>query len=303
METEEIAMLKRTNLLGTACVLATALAAGPAAADQLQGFQGFASAEYGHAGFSDCGGCEDLNSGTFGVGMVLPLADLPNLNWQLDASYSHQWTGDFDHFVGFDGEGDPVFDNYGDSQEVWNFGFSPFWAGPQSRFGLNLNYETVTHFGHQTNGGVFTEWYWGDAFTISAKGGYLSAGGSQNGGHGHYIAGAVTFYGTPDLAVSGTVDWQTRVSGFGCNFGRPCTRNGIGGVSFGIDAEYLPLEDLGLAIFGGWRYTESDVPNSLGGDFTDSTLNIGLRYYTGVAAGSLENRHRNGQLRDWLRGP
>jgi hypothetical protein len=287
METEEIAMLKRTTLLGTACVFATALAAGPAAADQLQGFQGFASAAFGHSGFSDCGGCDDLNSGTFGVGMALPLADLPNLNWQIDGSYSHQW------------KHGPSF-----SQQVWDFGFSPFWAGPQSRFGLDLAYETVTHFGHRTNGGAFMEWYWGDAFTISAKGGYLSNGGDANGGHGHYLAGALTFYGTPDLAISGTVDWQDQVSGFGCVFGPPCTRGDISEVSFGIDAEFLPLEDLGLAVFGGVLFSNTSQPNFLpGGDFTATTFNIGLRYYTGVAAGSLENRHRNGQLHDFLRGP
>lgn len=297
-------MLKRTSLLasllGSACVLATALAAGPAAADQLQGFQGFASAEYGHTGFSDCGGgcSDDWNAGTFGLGMALPLADLPNLNWQLEGSYSHQWSDGDDCFDGGEGGCSP-----GHSQEVWHFGFSPFWAGPQSRFGLNLNYETVTHFGHETSGGAFMEWYWNDAFTFSAKGGYSSGGGTQNGGHGHYLAGAVTFYGTPDLAVSAAIDWQHRISGFGCNFGRPCTRNGLGGLSFGIDAEYLPLEDLGLAVFGGFRYTESDLPTSLGGDFNDSTFNIGLRYYTGVVGGSLENRHRNGHLHDWLRGP
>jgi hypothetical protein len=296
METKEIAMLKRTTLLGTAFVLTTALAAGPAAADQLQGFQGFGSAEYGHSGFSDCSGCQDLNTGTFGVGMALPLADLPNLNWQIDGSYSHQWT-DGNHCDGAEG-------GCGHSQEVWNFGFSPFWAGPQSRFGLDLAYETVTHFGHRTNGGAFMEWYWNDAFTVSAKGGYLSDGGARNGGHGHYIAGALTFYGTPDLAVSATIDWQDVVSGFGCSFGRPCIRGDVSGVTFGIDAEFLPWEDLGLAVFGGINFNTTSQPNVLpGGDFKATLFNIGLRYYTGVAAGSLENRHRNGQLHDWLRGP
>lgn len=294
-------MLKRTTLLGTAWVFATALAAGPAAADQLQGFQGFASAEYGNSSFKDCHGCgNDLNTGTFGAGMALPLAEIPNLNWQLDASYGHHWSNGDNGCDG--GEGGCTTDH---SQEVWTFGFSPFWAGPQSRFGLDLAYETVTHFGHRTNGGAFMEWYWGDAFTISAKGGYLSNGGHENGGHGHYLAGALTFYGTPDLAVSGSVDWQDQVSGFGCSTPRPCIRGDKGFVSFGVDAEYLPLEDLGFSIFGGIKFTDFNQPRVLIGDgnFSDFTFNIGLRYYTGVASGSLENRHRNGQLHDWLRGP
>jgi len=293
-------MLKRARLLGTACVLATAFAAGPAAADQLQGFQGFATAEYGHSSFSSCGGsCDDWHQGTFGLGMALPLADLPNLNWQIDGSYSHQWTGGDDNcFDGGEGGG-----NCGHSQEVWDFGFSPFWAGPQSRFGLNLAYETITHFGHLTNGGAFMEWYLNDAITVSAKGGYLSAGGTPTGGHGHYLAGAVTFYGTPDLAISASVDWQDLVSGFGCTTGHPCISGDVGGLGFGIDAEFLPWEDLGLAIFGGFKFTQNDAPDVVGGDTETTFFNIGFRYYTGVAGGSLENRHRNGQLHDWLRGP
>jgi len=202
-------MSKRTKLLATSCIVAAALAAGPAAADQLAGFNGFADAQYGHTSYNSCG-CkpDDLNAGTFGLGMALPLADLPNLNWQIDASYSHQWSGDFVHPNGL---------SYGNSQEVWDFGFAPFWAGPQSRFGLDLAYETVTHSGHRTNGGAFVEWYLGDAITVAGKAGYLSDGGFERGGHGHYIGGSATFYGTPDLAITAFVDDQDIVSGFGCS--------------------------------------------------------------------------------------
>ena len=72
-------MSKRTKLLATSCFVAAALA-GPAAADQLEGFNGFADAQYSHSTYSSCGGCDDWNAGTFGAGMALPLADLPNLN-------------------------------------------------------------------------------------------------------------------------------------------------------------------------------------------------------------------------------
>jgi hypothetical protein len=297
METKEIAMHRLTKLLGTSCVLAAALAAGPAAADQLAGFNGFADGTYTHTTYNRCGGCDDWNAGTFGVGMALPLADLPNLNWQLDGSYSHQWTGSGE-VVGDCAE-DSCFST-GHSQEVWNFGFSPFWAGPMSRFGLNLNYETTTHFGHITNGGGFMEWYINDVITVAAKGGYLSSGGAEFGGHGHYLAGSATFYGTPDLAISGGIDWQDIVTGFGCAFGAPCIRGDVGVTAFGIDAEFMPFDDIGASIFAGFTYREYYGTDN---DFNSSTFDVGLRYYTGVAAGSLQNRHRNGNLRGFLRGP
>jgi len=280
-------MSKRIKLLGTACVLATSLAAGPAAADTLAGFNGFADTEFSHTSFSSCSGCSALNTGSLGLGMALPLADLPNLNWQMDAQYGHEW-GDHLH-----------------TEQIWDFGLSPFWAGPQSRFGLNLAYETVTHFGHQTNGGGFMEWYLSDAITLAAKAGYLSDGGSPAAGHGEYIAGAVTFYPIPDAAVSGFIDYQDvntaalQFSGVPCVVGLSCPSLGIHNTSFGVTGEYLPVEDMGLAIFAGFTYTQTGHP---GGNFNGSMFNIGLKYYTGVAGGSLENRQRNGSLRDWLRG-
>jgi hypothetical protein len=291
METKEIAMSKRTKLLGTACVLATALAAGPAAADTLAGFNGFADTQYTHTSFTSCNGCAALNTASLGLGMALPLADLPNLNWQMDGQYEHDWW---------------TRSGNNHSQEVLDFGLSPFWAGPQSRFGLNLAYETVTRTGHDTNGGAFMEWYLTDAITLAAKGGYLSDGGTPNGGHGAYIGGEGTFYPIPDAAVSVFIDYQDhntasfQFSGATCVAGLSCPSAHISATAFGISGEYLPVEDIGLAIFAGFTYTEN---GGILGSPKGSMLNIGLKYYTGVAGGSLENRQRNGSLRDWLRGP
>jgi hypothetical protein len=327
METKEIGMSKRTKLLTTTCIVAAAFA-GPAAADQLEGFNGFADAQFDHTTYSSCGNsCHGLNAGTFGAGMALPLADLPNLNWQLDASYSHQWSGDYDHV--YSTAAGTVTSNHGDSQEVWNFGFSPFWAGPMSRVGLNLNYETVTHSGFRTNGGAFAEWYVNDSITVSGKGGYLADGGAEQGGHGFYLGAAATFYGTPDLAITASIDDQDVVSGFGCSLGqlisRPsgttatdlaaigsvfrnnssvstnhsCISGDVNAFAIGIDGEFLPWEDLGLAIYAGFTYRQYAGID----DFNTSTFLFGLRYYTGVAGGPLVNRHRNGNLHTVLRGP
>jgi len=295
METKEIAMSKRTKLLGTAGVLATALAAGPAAADTLAGFNGFAATQYAHSSFTSCNGCAARNDANLGLGMALPLADLPNLNWQIDAKYSHDWW---------------TRNNNNHSQEVWDFGLSPFWAGPQSRFGLNLAYETITHFGHQTNGGAFMEWYLSDAVTLSAKGGYISDGGTPNGGNGEYFGGQALFYAMPDLAVSGHIAYQDQITAalqfptvngalLPCVAGLSCPSQGKHNTSFGIHGEFLPDENLGVALNAGFTYIEFGGIQS----FKDTRFDIGLKYYTGTAGGSLENRHRNGSLRDWLRGP
>jgi hypothetical protein len=290
METKEIAMSKRTKLLGTACVFAAALAAGPAAADTLAGFNGFADTQYAHNSFTSCSGCAARNEASLGLGMALPLADLPNLNWQMDAKYQHDWW---------------THNSQNHSQEVWDFGLSPFWAGPESRFGLNLAYETITHFGHETNGGAFMEWYLSDVITLAAKAGYISDGGTPTGGTGEYIGGQALFYAMPDLAVSGHISYQggttssRQFSGAVCVAGLSCPSQGKHNTSFGIHGEYLPDEDVGLALNAGFTYIE------FGGiqNFKDTRFDFGLKYYTGVAGGSLENRHRNGSLRDWLRGP
>ena len=57
METKEIAMQKRTTMMGTACVLAAAaLTAGPAAADTLTGFAGVLNTSFASTDSSISGG-------------------------------------------------------------------------------------------------------------------------------------------------------------------------------------------------------------------------------------------------------
>jgi hypothetical protein len=59
METKEIAMSERTTILGTACVLGMALAAGPAAAATLTGWDASLNTSFS---INDAGG-----SGTHGI--------------------------------------------------------------------------------------------------------------------------------------------------------------------------------------------------------------------------------------------
>ena len=279
-------MLKTTSLLGTACVAAAALVAGPAFADTLQGFAGFADAQYTHATFSHSSG--DANAAQFGVGGALPITDIPNLNVQVDGSYAHGWTDD----------------NH--SQEIWNFGFSPFLAYGGSRWGLNLNYENTTGGcsngcgGHVTNGGAFMEWYLNDQISLMAKGGYLSSGGTPQGGHGHYLGGGAVFYAMPDLAITAFIDWNDIVTG-GSNVSFPggclhCQLD-VNGVTYSIDAEWLPVEDIGISVFAGFAYQQL---NEFGFDDNESIWHIGFRYYLGSK--SLQMNHRDGNLNAHLRG-
>jgi hypothetical protein len=300
METKEIAMVRRKALLGTAFLAAVALGAGPAAADTLQGFAGFADATYTHSTFSGSGSRDD-NTATLGVGMALPVADIPDLNWEVNASYGHEWTEDYTHFSPNFCDppatsGPSCGSDFSDSAEVWNFGFSPFLAYGGSRWGLNLNYLTLTHFGHITNGGGFFEWYLSDVITIAAKGGYLSTGGTPFGGHGHYLAGSATFYALPVLAVTGAVDWTdvvTNGQGVGCLH---CQLD-VSGVTYSIEGEWQPLPDWGFAVYGGFAY-DQHTDYTIGTN--ESIWKIGVRYYTGP--GTLIEYHRNGTLRSWLLG-
>jgi hypothetical protein len=299
-------MSKRKILMGTACALA--LAAGPAAADTLTGFAGYARADFQHQTFNDNpwnANVDSNNMARFGIGGALPVTGIPNLNVQADASYATNWTNEYNQFspnycTPPRSSGVPCAASHSDSQIAWNFGLSPFLAYAGSRWGLNLNYETRTHQGHLTNGGGFMEWYLADAITVAAKAGYLSSGGTQQGGHGHYLAGQGTFYAMPNLAVSMSVNWAQVITGGSAIQGNPlCARNcmmGLNGVSYALEGEWLTSEALGLSVIGSYAYVSS---NDLKQEYNSSIWRVGLKYYTGM--GSLVDRHRNLVLRDWLR--
>jgi hypothetical protein len=268
METKEIAMSKSTTILGTACVLGMALAAGPAAAATLTGFAGTVEADYGQN--DPPRGSDTLHNFLLGGDVAGPLNGLANLNFQVDASYMHNWAHHF-------------------SAEDWNFGGNLFWANNDGRVGVNVNYLTVTHGGTFTNFGPFAEWYFGN-ITGMVKGGWINTSGSLVGGHGSYLGGAVSGYIMPDLAITGGVEWADFVSGFGCQV---CGRSDLGATAWEINAEYLFSEDYGVSVFGGYQYTEFRGPLD-----HENSFHIGFRWYTG--GGSLMDRHRNGTLNPWL---
>jgi hypothetical protein len=263
--------------MGMACVLAASFVAGPAAADTMAGFTAMGSIYYTHTSVT---GGTDSNLAGGGVSIGMPVDEISGLNWQLDGNYNHIWgscTG-------------------GCSAELWNLGFSPFWAGQSGRAGINVNYETQTHLGHLTNGGLFTEWYFGK-LTAAAKGGWLSTGGSAVGGHGNYVGGAVTFYALPNLSITGAADWNDLVTGHGCS---TCGRTDLHNWYLSAIVEFLVSEQFPISIYGGYSYghhTDSFFHDSS----NTHTFLIGAHYYLGRGM-PLIDQHRNGNLFPWLRG-
>jgi hypothetical protein len=279
METKEIAMQKRTTMVGTACVLAAAaLTAGPAAAGTLTDFAGVLGTSY-ISSSNSMSGSQTLKSWPIAGSAAMPLSTIDGLNAQLDASYTHNWaSGNGTHY----------------SREDWNFGGSAFWAGMDSRIGLNADYSNYNRIGHLTNGGAFGEYYFG-AITAMGKGGWLSGGGSQFGGHGNYLGGAVEGYVIPDLGITGAVEWADVVMGRGC---QTCGRGDRRSTAFQFLVEYLFVEELGIAGYAGYTY-QSDKFGAAN-DTHNNVWRVGVRWYLG--GGSLIDHQRNGNLNPWLPG-
>ena len=265
-------MSKRTTILGTACVFGMALVAGPAAAATLTSMAGTLTTSFTSTDNSGSGS-DTVKSWLLGGSVAGPLSDVMSLNFQVDASYTHNWAHQF-------------------SEEDWNLGGSAFWASNDSRIGVNVNYLTATHFAHATNFGVFGEWYF-DNITAMAKGGWLSTGGSPFGGHGNYLGGALSFYPMPDLAVTGGVEWNDVVTGRGC--GHVCGREDANITAWEIAAEFLFSEEYNVSGYAGFTYSQDKFFNF---DSHDNIWHVGLRWYTG--GGSLQDKHRNGNLNPWL---
>ena len=285
-------MSKSTKLLGTVSVLAT-LAAGPAAADTLMGFAGMADASYTHVSLSSDSGYGSDSSNSFGLGAAIafPVEEIANLNWQLDGNY--------------------VSTSYDPGSSItWNLGGSLFLAYANSRFGINVNYNTLTDYGSLTNGGAFAEWYFGNV-TAQAKGGWLWGGGTPSGGRGNYLGAGIAGYFMPNLAISASVSWAdlvTSATQFWPCYGSTCGRRDLNHTDFGIEGEFLVSETLPVSIYLGYMYTDASISENVANpyltsdDWNTNTFYIGLRYYMG-GQGTLIEHHRNGNLHKFLRGP
>jgi hypothetical protein len=277
METKEIAMQKRTTMMGTACVLAAAaLTAGPAAANSLTDFSGVLTVG-GQIDKNDAPGSKDDKSWLLGGSVAAPLSTVMGLNFEVDGSFQQERARIFPKKV----------------RDDWNFGGSAFWANDDGRIGINLAYTSYEHLGNLDNGGAFAEWYFG-ALTVMGKGGFLQSDGSSFGGHGNYLGIGVTGYVMPNLGITGGVNWGDIVTGQGC---QTCGRNDLEGTAFSVLAEWLFDEDVGISGYVGYTYQDNSVIRVSN---HDNVWRIGVHFYTG--GGALIDRQRNGNLNPWLPG-
>ena len=197
------------------------------------------------------------------------------------------------------------------SSITWNLGGSLFWAGPGSRFGVNINYNTLTDFGSQTNGGVFTEWYFGN-ITAQAKGG---CSGRRHGGRRtrNYLGAELRrIFHAEFRDLSASVAWAdliTSATHAGPCYGPTCGRRNLIHTDFGIEGEFLVSETFPVSIYGGYQFTDASISANVSNphpgrrsDFSTNTFYIGVRYYMG-GQGTLIEHHRNGNLHSFLRGP
>jgi hypothetical protein len=274
METKEIAMSKSTKFLGTACVLAVAaLAASPVAAAPLTEFAGVLGTDFGWSD-NDAPATESIKSWLIGGSVAAPIPDVAGMAVQFDAAFKHNWA-----------------DGY--SREDWDLGGSLFWGGMESRVGINGDHVDLTNIGHVNNIGAFGEYYFG-TLTVMGKGGWLNSGGSGFGGHGNYVGLALAAYVTPNISVTGAVEWSDLIQGQACT---TCGRGSIQTNGYHISGEMLVVPTVGLAAYLSYAYLDTSHFNT---DIRAQTARIGLRWYFGSS--DLMTHHRNGNLNPYLVG-
>jgi len=124
--------------------------------------------------------------------------------------------------------------------------------------------------------GVFGDWYGGDHFTVSARGGAVNA--NQGLGSSSFYGARLTGYLPHDTALYGTVDY---VSFHGSS---------ISQTNAGISGEWLVSKQTPFAVTGGW--TNSKL-SEFGSSLTSNVFSIGGKFYFG-AGKSLREHQREG---------
>jgi hypothetical protein len=156
--------------------------------------------------------------------------------------------------------------------DIWNVGGSLFWATTSARIAATVNYHDLGGGVDFTNYGAGAEFYAGTDFTFAAHGGGVSGSGTSGG----YVGGMAEWYATPNLALSGAVDYL--------DIGGSITTETVQG-------EWLISNNTPLSIFGGYQHAD------LGGSVDADIVFVGLKLYlNGNGAMSLTERQRQGSL-------
>ncbi|HET7336047.1 MAG TPA: hypothetical protein VFI93_13105 [Rhizomicrobium sp.] len=248
-------MSRKTGYLAAASVIAIAFSSAPAMANSLNNFSGTLSGHYANIDVSGGGPSLDSyganGSGVFSLGTS-------GLNLQGDIGYDRLSGG-------------------GGHANIWNFAASPFMSLGSGRLGATLGYTSVDHGGGNLyNYGGYGEWFASRAFTVGIKAGGFSGSATPN---GEYVGGGLTGYLTPNLALSGNIDYAHFKSA-----GHE--------TDYTLGGEYLFSNTMPVSFYGGWTRSEFS-----GTTANADTFFVGFRFYTnGNGADTLVARHRTGTL-------
>jgi hypothetical protein len=159
---------------------------------------------------------------------------------------------------------------------VFRVGAAVAYSGFQSNnSGAHVNLNFVSY-------GVYGEWFANDSFTVGVKGGGATASGGGGGiGFGSttlgYAGAEAVGYATPDVAISGSVDY------LGGNGGNLTTA--------GAKVEWLVSRTTPISVFAAYTYDD------LSG-VTANIFSVGAKWYIGGGSTSLVDHQRNG-VDDW----
>jgi hypothetical protein len=176
----------------------------------------------------------------------------------------------------------------GANETIANGTATGFYVGSFGRVGGSVSYAHLTVSGFAADiasYGAFGDWYGGEMFTLSARGGAASGTGTS-GGHSasfngaDYFGGQGVAYLQPNLAVTGTIDYVRL----------PISGNAIQDTSYRVGGEYLVSQTLPFAVTAAYSYTTVSIP---GFKADSNSFSIGLKYYFG-GGGSLEDHQRSG---------
>jgi hypothetical protein len=146
----------------------------------------------------------------------------------------------------------------------------------QYRETLSAGGSSISENLNATYYGAFGDWYAGDHFTVSARGGGVNA--NQGLGSSSFYGARLTGYVPHDIALYGTVDY---VSFHGSS---------VSQTNAGVSGEWLVSRQTPFAITAGW--TNSKL-SEFGSSLTSNVYSIGGKFYFG-AGKSLRDHQRDG---------
>jgi hypothetical protein len=251
----------KTLLLAGCTLLLSAIPFAGANAAAPMGLAGTVGGEYGSV---DIGGGDADSWGVNGEA-AFGLGTAGTFGAQLNGGY-HNLSGD------------------GGDADIFDIGGSGFWASMAARAGGTIAYKSIdvgTVDISATAFGGFGEYYFSNFFTLGGHAGFWTGEAAGFDDDGFYVGARGTGYVTPNLALSGTLDF---LGGSG------------DATTWGVDAEWQFSQTTPLALYGGYRNTSFD-----GGGDVDAFF-IGIRFYAGGMPQPLVGNHRNGTL-GWLGDP